>query len=133
MTGSKLRECLILGNVSITGLAEKLNMSQPNLSAQFKVQDVKTGILEKICDVLNVSFDFFYRDTKYLKSDSEKEDSTSYQGFVPGVNTCTKADVKDQEIIFLKGQVQALKETIKLLGAKNDGMVAVDSLRKINV
>ena len=60
MTGNRLRELLTLGNVSIKGLAEKLNMTQPNLSAQFKVQDVKSGILERICEVLGVTMDFFY-------------------------------------------------------------------------
>ena len=55
MTGNRLRELLTLGNVSIKGLAEKLNMTQPNLSAQFKVQDVKSGILERICEVLGVT------------------------------------------------------------------------------
>ena len=71
MTGNKLRELLTLGNVSIKGLAEKLNMTQPNLSAQFKVQDVKSGILERICEVLGVTMDFFYGGTKYMKNGAE--------------------------------------------------------------
>ena len=44
MTGNRLRELLTLGNVSIKGLAEKLNMTQPKLSAQFMLQDVNSGI-----------------------------------------------------------------------------------------
>ena len=74
MTGNRLRELLTLGNVSIKGLAEKLNMTQPNLSAQFKVQDVKSGILERICEVLGVTMDFFYGGTKmrqsYIRNDN---------------------------------------------------------------
>ena len=36
MTGNRLRELLTLGNVSIKGLAEKLNMTQPNLSVWYR-------------------------------------------------------------------------------------------------
>ena len=40
------------------------------------------------------------------------------------------ADAKDQEIIFLKGQVQALKETIQMLGGKNSNAYPPDRARR---
>lgn len=42
------------------------------------------------------------------------------------------ADAKDQEIIFLKGQVQALKETIQMLGGKNSNVDVPMPLQKKN-
>lgn len=131
MTGNRLRELLTLGNVSIKGLAEKLNMTQPNLSAQFKVQDVKSGILERICEVLGVTMDFFYGGTKYMKNGGEgyvaKEETVGVAQEEDAAILYKKrqqslADAKDQEIIFLKGQVQALKETIQMLGGKNSNV-----------
>lgn len=60
MNGSELRQILTKRKISISELAEKLHMSQPNLSNQFNVQDVKSGVLERICDALDVKMDFFY-------------------------------------------------------------------------
>ena len=62
MNGPELRQILTKRNISVNELAEKLNMSQPNLSNQFRVQDVKSGVLERICDALDVKMDFFYED-----------------------------------------------------------------------
>lgn len=139
MTGNRLRELLTLGNVSIKGLAEKLNMTQPNLSAQFKVQDVKSGILERICEVLGVTMDFFYGGTKYMKNGGEgyvaKEETVGVAQEEDAAILYKKrqqslADAKDQEIIFLKGQVQALKETIQMLGGKNSNVDVPMPLQK---
>ena len=141
MTGNRLRELLTLGNVSIKGLAEKLNMTQPNLSAQFKVQDVKSGILERICEVLGVTMDFFYGVTKYMKNGGEgyvaKEETVGVAQEEDAAILYKKrqqslADAKDQEIIFLKGQVQALKETIQMLGGKNSNVDVPMPLQKKN-
>ena len=141
MTGNRLRELLTLGNVSIKGLAEKLNMTQPNLSAQFKVQDVKSGILERICEVLGVTMDFFCGGTKYLKNGGEgyvaKEETVGVAQEEDAAILYKKrqqslADAKDQEIIFLKGQVQALKETIQMLGGKNSNVDVPMPLQKKN-
>lgn len=139
MTGNRLRELLTLGNVNIKGLAEKLNMTQPNLSAQFKVQDVKSGILERICEVLGVTMDFFYGGTKYMKNGGEgyvaKEETVGVAQEEDAAILYKKrqqslADAKDQEIIFLKGQVQALKETIQMLGGKNSNVDVPMPLQK---
>ena len=97
-------------------------MTQPNLSNAFKVQDVKSGMLEKICDALGVTIDFFYGGTKYMKNGGEgyvaKEETVGVAQEEDAAILYKKrqqslADAKDQEIIFLKGQVQALKETIQ--------------------
>lgn len=119
MNGLELRKALSKSKVSIVDLAEKLNMTQPNLSNAFKVQDVKSGMLEKICDALGVTIDFFYGGTKYMKNGGEgyvaKEETVGVAQEEDAAILYKKrqqslADAKDQEIIFLKGQVQALKE-----------------------
>ena len=141
MNGLELRKALSKSKVSIVDLAEKLNMTQPNLSNTFKVQDVKSGMLEKICDALGVTIDFFYGGTKYMKNGGEgyvaKEETVGVAQEEDAAILYKKrqqslADAKDQEIIFLKGQVQALKETIQMLGGKNSNVDVPMPLQKKN-
>lgn len=141
MNGLELRKALSKSKVSIVDLAEKLNMTQPNLSNAFKVQDVKSGMLEKICDALGVTIDFFYGGTKYMKNGGDgyavKEETVGVAKEEDAAILYKKrqqnlADAKDQEIIFLKGQVQALKETIQMLGGKNSNVDVPMPLQKKN-
>lgn len=141
MNGLELRKALSKSKVSIVDLAEKLHMTQPNLSNAFKVQDVKSGMLEKICDALGVTIDFFYGGTKYMKNGGEgyvaKEETVGVAQEEDAAILYKKrqqslADAKDQEIIFLKGQVQALKETIQMLGGKNSNVDVPMPLQKKN-
>lgn len=127
MNGIELRKILGQKNIGIQKLAERMDMSQSNLSKQFKVQDVKTGILERICEVLGVTMDFFYGGTKYMKNGGE-----GYVAKEETVGVAQEEDAKDQEIIFLKGQVQALKETIQMLGGKNSNVDVPMPLQKKN-
>ena len=65
MTGDELKYILAHTRLQFKDLALELEMSQQNFSKALKVSDVKTGFLEKLCDVLDVSMDFFYNGTKY--------------------------------------------------------------------
>lgn len=65
MTGDELKYILAHTRLQFKDLAAELEMSQQNFSKALKVSDIKTGFLEKLCDVLNVSMDFFYKGTKY--------------------------------------------------------------------
>ena len=96
MNGLELRKALSKSKVSIVDLAEKLNMTQPNLSNAFKVQDVKSGMLEKICDALGVTIDFFYGGTKYMKNGGE--------GYVAKEETVGVAQEEDAAILYKKRQ-----------------------------
>ncbi len=131
MTGIELREHLSNGGVSIKNLAEQLCMTQPNLSAQFKVQDVKTGILEKICDVLGVTMDFFYGGTKYMKDDSllNEKSNKLYADSKPDKQT---ADDKDLIIKQLEGKLQFAKEVIQMLGNGKSSFEIPVTLQKKN-
>ena len=68
MTGENLKSILSRSGVQLKDLAEKLEMSQQNFSNSLKVADVKTGLIERLCEVLNVSIDYFYNNTKYAPS-----------------------------------------------------------------
>lgn len=68
MTGEELKYILAHTRLQFKDLAAELEMSQQNFSKALKVSDVKTGFLEKLCDVLNVSMDFFCKGTRYAST-----------------------------------------------------------------
>ena len=66
MNGKELRNILAAKGIIHKDLAEKMGITQSCFSQLLRAQDIRTGLLEKICDILNVQMDFFYGDTKYL-------------------------------------------------------------------
>ena len=65
MTGVELKKVLNEGGYALKDVAALMGMTQPNFSQLMKVQDVKSGTLEQICQVLNKKMDFFYAGTEY--------------------------------------------------------------------
>lgn len=110
MNGPELRQILTKRNISVNELAEKLNMSQPNLSNQFRVQDVKSGVLERICDALDVKMDFFYEGTKYLDDSSSLDNSLSLNHLDERPTEGISDNDKDKEISYLRGQIKVLEK-----------------------
>lgn len=110
MNGPELRQILTKRNISVNELAEKLNMSQPNLSNQFRVQDVKSGVLERICDALDVKMDFFYEGTKYLDDSSSLDNSLSLDHLDERPTEDMSDNDKDKEISYLRGQIKVLEK-----------------------
>lgn len=110
MNGPELRQILTKRNISVNELAEKLNMSQPNLSNQFRVQDVKSGVLERICDALDVKMDFFYEGTKYLDDSSSLDNSLDLDHLDERPTEGMSDNDKDKEISYLRGQIKVLEK-----------------------
>lgn len=110
MNGPELRQILTKRNISVNELAEKLNMSQPNLSNQFRVQDVKSGVLERICDALDVKMDFFYEGTKYLDDSSNLDNSLGLDHLDERPTEGMSDNDKDKEISYLRGQIKVLEK-----------------------
>lgn len=118
MNGNDLRQALAKRKINIGDLAKKLEMSQPNLSNQFRVQDVKSGFLERICDVLGVTLDFFYEGTKYVDKQGRTmtvADNSSNSS----PDLIKQLGDKDQEISFLKGKIEVLENVNKMLVSNN--------------
>lgn len=71
MNGNELRNILAAKGIIHKDLAEKMGITQSCFSQLLRAQDIRTGLLEKICDILNVQMDFFYGDTKYLAQNNQ--------------------------------------------------------------
>ena len=98
MDGLELKKILIGKGYMLKDIAAKLGMTQPNFSQIIKAQDIKTGTLESICDVLGVKMDFFYGETKYAPV--TKQEST---------------EDLSQKVQYLQGQLTAMKEAYRFL------------------
>ena len=60
MKGDYLKKLLKNAGYSPTEIAAKLEVTSQALNSTFNSPDVKSGILEKLCEVLGVGMSFFY-------------------------------------------------------------------------
>lgn len=60
MTGLQVKEKLYQAKVTQADLAKKLNLSSQQMSQALNAADIKSGLLEKICEALGVNMSFFY-------------------------------------------------------------------------
>lgn len=117
MTGLNLKEILSSHGIVFIDLAKKMGVSQPAISQLFRVQDVKSGILEQMCDILGWNMNYFYGDTKYAltpvplpKIEVKKQHSDKKEE-----NKDITFDELKEENILLKGKYEALEKAYELL------------------
>ena len=115
MTGPEVKKVLMQEKLHLKDIAEMLGLTQPNFTQLLQVKDVKTGLLERLCDVLNKKLDFFYKDSPYFPT---------LEANIQSIPDCTS---KDKEIEFLKGKVNALEEMNEKL------MKMVSTMSSINI
>lgn len=68
MSGKELRELLASNGILQKDIAKALNITPGAFNQFLRAKDIKTSLLESICEVLNVKMDFFYKGTKYMDS-----------------------------------------------------------------
>lgn len=64
MTGERLKEILAKYKVSQSEIAKQLGMSHQSLNQMLSASDIKTGLVERIAKVLNVSISSLYGEDK---------------------------------------------------------------------
>lgn len=74
MTGKELKgKLLSTTGLKLTKIAEKLKMTKQSLNQQLNVEDVKSGLLEKICSTFDISICEFFEETKSSSQVISKE------------------------------------------------------------
>ncbi len=101
MSGEQLKPILTQTGISQKELAEKIGIHPQGWAKIFKSPDIKTGLLEDLCRVLDKKIDFFYQGTDYAPEDTDLTDN--------------------EKIQFLKGQITALERTIDRLTRNQPG------------
>lgn len=98
MSGKELREILASKGILQKDVAQKLNMTAGSFTQLLRSQDIKTGLLESICRVLNVKLNFFYEGTEYIESNIviRKEDFEHLSTKIEQIHkTCEEMKDKD--------------------------------------
>lgn len=66
MTGKQLKDILYRTGISFTEISKRLGITPQGLNNNLLVNDVKTGLLERICDVLDMDITDFIPSKKML-------------------------------------------------------------------
>ena len=64
MSGEDIKKILRAEGISMASLAEKLGFTDQRLNSALKSDNVKSGLIEAIAEVLNKPIEFFYNETK---------------------------------------------------------------------
>ena len=117
MTGNRLKEILYEKKVSQSQIAKLLGMSQQSLNQMLSASDIKTGLVERIAKVLNVSISSLYGE------DKEQNAIATGNGIaVAGINNVagnvTMGDntaVLQERVTMLEKLLEEKERTIKIL------------------
>ncbi len=110
MTGIQLKSILYKTGLTQIELAEKMGMSQQNFNKSLMVKDIKTGFLEKLCEVLNVKMSFFYPDDYDRGGGSSK---SAHSATAVGSENTATTGASDDMVRQLLSQNQQLIDIIK--------------------
>lgn len=110
MTGIQLKSILYKTGLTQIELAEKMGMSQQNFNKSLMVKDIKTGFLERLCEVLDVKMSFFYPEA--YDRDGGSFSSANSATAVGSGNTATTG-ASDDMVKQLLSQNQQLIDIIK--------------------
>lgn len=118
MTGEDLKTCLLSLDETLASVARKLDMTPQNLDGILKTKDIKTGLIEKLCKVYNVSSSFFLNDEKKLVSVTASDHSQA-AGHDLHVATSPRESELEKENQDLRQQlIDAQAKIIKLMESK---------------
>lgn len=110
MTGKELKEKLTECGVSQSEIARRLEMSQQSFNQALVVNDVKSGLLERIAQALGLSMSFFY------PTDGNNAVASGNKS-IAAINSSvtSSADVLEERVRSLETLVNEKERLIKVL------------------
>lgn len=112
MTGNHLKNLILSEGYSINRMAELIGIAQPNLLALLKHEDVRTGLVEKVAEVIGKPLSFFYGEAYGQVSQITGNNNTSVAG---NDNTVGSPDNRLLDLLVSKDDqlTMAMKQTTK--------------------
>nr|WP_195461701.1 hypothetical protein [Alistipes sp. D31t1_170403_E11] len=81
MTGKRVKEILRKNGYVLSDVAKSMGIIPQNLQSMLNVEDIKTGVLERVAAAINQNVYFFYQnDVKLPSSDAIKKMSDNHIG-----------------------------------------------------
>ena len=121
MTGERLKEIIFKFKVSQSEIARRLGMSHQSLNQMLTAADVKSSLLERIAQVLNVPISHLYGEhDKELSAVANGDGSVAVTGNnnVAGNVTIGDAAVLQERVTMLERLLEEKERTIKILMEK---------------
>ena len=112
MTGNHLKNLILSEGYSINRMAELIGIAQPNLLALLKNEDIRTGLVEKVAEVMGKPLSFFYGEAYGQVSQITGNNNTSVAG---NDNTVGSPDNRLLDLLVSKDDqlTMAMKQTSK--------------------
>ena len=112
MTGNHLKNLILSEGYSINRMAELIGIAQPNLLALLKNEDIRTGLVEKVAEVMGKPLSFFYGEAYGQVSQITGNNNTSVAG---NDNTVGSPDNRLLDLLVSKDDqlTIAMKQTTK--------------------
>lgn len=108
MTGKELKEKILVANVPLNHIAERLGITAQSLNSCFKGKDVRSNTIERIAKVLNVSISSLYG------VDKEQNAIATGNGIaVAGNNNVAGNVTMDDNTAVLQERVKFLEQQVK--------------------
>lgn len=115
MSGERLKEILAKYKVSQSEIAKQLGMSHQSLNQMLSASDIKTGLVERIAKVLNVSISSLYGEDKEQNAVATGNGNVAGNNNVVGNVTIGDATVLQERVKLLE---QLLAERDRIIEEK---------------
>lgn len=114
MTGNHLKNLILSEGYTINKMAELIGIAQPNLLNLLKHEDVRTGLVEKVAQVMGKPLSFFYGEAYGPVTQANGNNNTQVAGNVVGNDmTVGSPDNKLIDLLVSKDEqlTMAMKQT----------------------
>jgi len=112
MTGKELKRLILSDDLTVAEVARRLGTSQQNLTCALSKEDIKTGLLERVAEVMEKPLAFFYGEkfstVQSAVGDNNTQVGGNYQGSDPAVLELLK--MKDEQLTLTIRQVSKAQE-----------------------
>lgn len=112
MTGKELKRLILSDDLTVAEVARRLGTSQQNLTCALSKEDIKTGLLERVAEVMEKPLAFFYGEkfstVQSAVGDNNTQVGGNYQGSDPAVLELLK--MKDEQLTLTIKQVSKAQE-----------------------
>lgn len=112
MTGSELKRIILSEGLSVAEVARRLGTSQQNLTCALNKEDIRTGLLERVAEVMKRPLSFFYGEEFCQVQTATGNHNTQISG---DSNTVAPSDAALLELLKANSDqlTMAMKQTSK--------------------
>lgn len=113
MTGNHLKNLILSEGYTINKMAELIGIAQPNLVNLLKHEDVRTGLVEKVAQVMGKPLSFFYGEAYGPVTQASGNSNTQVANNVAGNDIVVSPDSKLIDLLVSKDEqlTMAMKQT----------------------